>query len=178
MNPAAIGEVFVPDDVTHGDDLELEMLPSVAEPDEPAEELPSTHSTDRDVEAALVEEGHLDRRADVLQVVCPGDIGGWSQLVMLSLGLSDSIIYDGLAVRLVEELQEANDLEVDGIVRGETWAYVLPELKVGKSGIAVTALCRLTGAPVRSTFSQALADHLGTDVVRREDWLEIIRAAS
>ena len=81
-----------------------------------------------DGDEMLGEFDEVDRDDDPIQVVCPGDAGGWAQLVNLSLGLGDSVIYSADAVAEVCERQRDAELPEDGIVSGSTWSLVLPDL--------------------------------------------------
>ena len=89
----------------------------------------------------------VDRDDDPIQVVCPGDSGGWAHLVNRSLGFGDAAVYGSTSVAKVAELQEEHGLPEDGIVSGATWSLVLPELRIEEKPIGqeVAILRRLLG---------------------------------
>lgn len=104
----------------------------------------------------------VDRASDSVYVVAPGDEGGWAQLVMRSLGFGDAVVYDEAAADAVREIQEEAGLEPTGVVAGETWALILPDLNDRSVGTEVVVLRKMLrvpgGAAVGPDLVAALAD--------------------
>lgn len=101
---------------------------------------------------------------DAIGTVRPGDRDGLAALVVRSIGMGDSGLYDGAAVDEVKRRQEDAGLEADGVVAGDTWGLILRTPKLGQTGHEVLILRRLHNLDNGSTvMDQELVDAVGAD---------------
>lgn len=101
-----------------------------------------------------VERPEAERPESPIGVVMPGDVGGFVALVARKLGFGDRQVYDDRMENAVRELQHENGLEDDGIVAGQTWAYLLGRLEPGDAGHEVNILRALLGVSAGQGFNE------------------------
>lgn len=130
------------------------------------------------IEASADEADEVDREGDLIGVVVPGDTDGLAFLVVRSINGSDSGRYEGNLVEEVKRRQEEAGLEPDGVVRGETWALVLREVRFPAMGQEVHILRRLLGLSDVGAFDSDVADALeaeyGDAVVTSDVWRDLL----
>lgn len=115
-----------------------------------------------EVESAPADEVEADLHDvfsdDPIGVVVLGDRGGLATLVVRLISGRDDDLYDGGLCEYVKGLQTMYQLEPDGIVQGETWSLILPEVKIGDVGQKVGILLGLLGFPARDNYDLTKAE--------------------